>query len=384
MSNNNYLSLAGLFFVQSFSRGILLSIIPLQTLALTGDVQRTSTLLFAVSAGGILAALVTPVLIQRIGPYPMFLFGCAMMFISAVLLASHNLVYFSAGLFFHVFSIAASEVTLTLYVLAKVPRRKLTQFEPWRVLCTVLALCIGPFLGVYFQKTFFHQLPFFVCAVFVFLSIVYFRSLGLHEATIPRSGSQIVNPLRYLARYFHQPRLNLAYALVLARSSWWTMFVIYTPIYAERSGMGELMGAALVSIGTAWTLSVPFWGWVGRRYGIRYLLQSGFFITGALSTLVYLYAESPVVASVLLVVSALGATMLDGMGNVLFYRAVRTRERSEMTAVFVTYRDFGQLATPGLYSVLLAFFALPVVFSSAAAWMFIAGYFCRFIPGRMR
>ncbi len=76
--------------------------------------------------------------------------------------------------------------------------------------------------------------------------------------------------------------------------------------------------------------------------------------------------------------------MLDGMGNVLFYRAVRTRERSEMTAVFVTYRDFGQLATPGLYSVLLAFFALPVVFSSAAAWMFIAGYFCRFIPRRMR
>ncbi|MDH3377274.1 MAG: MFS transporter [Gammaproteobacteria bacterium] len=384
MPNNNYLYLAGLFFVQSFSRGILLSVIPLQTLALTGDAQRTSTLLFAISAGGILAALVTPVVIQRIGHYRMFLFGCAMMFISVILLASGDLVFFSVGLFCHVFSIAASEVALTLYVLARVPRRELTRFEPWRVFCTVLALCIGPFLGVYLQTIFFHQLPFVISAVFVFLSIIYFRLLGLHTVIIPRSGSQMVNPLRHLARYFKQPRLSLAYALVLARSCWWTMFVIYTPIYAARSGLGELAGAALVSIGTAWTLSVPFWGWIGRRYGIRYLLRAGFFLTGALSTLVYLYAGSPVIASAILVISALGATMLDGVGNVLFYRAVRSRERSEMTAVFVTYRDFGQLATPGLYSVLLAVFSLPVVFSSAAVWMFIAGYFCRYIPKRLR
>ncbi len=384
MPSDNYIRLAGLFFVQSFSRGILLSIIPLQTLALTGNAQRTSTLLFAVSAGGILAALATPIIIQRIGNYLTFLLGCAALLVSVILLASGNIMFFSFGLFCHVFSIAATEVALTLYVLAKVPRRELTQFEPWRVFCTVLALCIGPFLGVYLQKTFFHVLPFAVSAIFVFLSIVCFQLLDLHRVEIPKSRLPDVNPLRYLGRYFKQPRLNLAYGLALARSCWWTMFVIYTPIYAERSGLGELMGAALVSIGTTWTVSVPFWGWVGRRYGVRNLLQLGFFSAGLLSTLVYLYAGIPAVASVLLVISALGATMLDGMGNILFYRAVRARERSEMTAVFVTYRDLGQLLTPGLYSILLAFLTLPVVFSSAATWMFIAGYFCRFIPRRMR
>ncbi|MGI9302626.1 MAG: MFS transporter [Gammaproteobacteria bacterium] len=384
MPSNNYLRLAGLFFVHSFSRGILLSVIPLQTLALTGDAQRTSTLLFAVSAGGILAALMTPMVIQRVGSYLTFLLGCALMFVSVILLASNDVVYFSAGLFCHVFSIAASEVTLTLYILAKVPRRELTRFEPWRILFTVLALCIGPFVGVYFQKTFFHQLPYGISAIFVVLSIVYFRWLGLHRVAIPSSRSMNVNPMRYLGGYFYQPRLRLAYALVLARSCWWTMFVIYTPIYAERSGLGELTGAALVSIGTAWTLSVPFWGWVARRYGVRSLMQVGFFITSALTTLVYIYAGSPIVASIVLVVSALGATMLDGVGNVLFYRAVHARERAEMTAVFSTYRDLGQLATPGLYAVLLTFLTLPVVFSSAAVWMFVAGYFCRFIPSRMK
>ncbi|MCP4302776.1 MAG: hypothetical protein GY783_19515 [Gammaproteobacteria bacterium] len=55
-----------------------------------------------------------------------------------------------------------------------------------------------------------------------------------------------------------------------------------------------------------------------------------------------------------------------------------------MTAVFVTYRDAGQLLTPGLYAVLLSFFALPVVFSTAAGWMIVAAWFCRYIPRRLR
>ena len=33
--------------------------------------------------------------------------------------------------------------------------------------------------------------------------------------------------------------------------------MVYTPIYAELSGLGSLVGAGLVSIGTAWTFTVP-------------------------------------------------------------------------------------------------------------------------------
>jgi hypothetical protein len=63
---------------------------------------------------------------------------------------------------------------------------------------------------------------------------------------------------------------------------------------------------------------------------------------------------------------------------------MRAAERSEMTTVFVTYRDTGQLLTPGLYAVLLSYFALPVVFATAAMWMLVAAGFCRYIPRRLR
>ena len=377
-------SFAAYFFIQNLPRGMLLSVIPLQAYALMGNVQDTSLLLFAVSVGGIVAALTLPVLIRRIGVYPSYLFSCAMMILSACLMMFEQVGLFSAGLFCHVFAIAAAEVTLSIYVMGRIARAQMTSFEPLRVFFNVTALTVGPFLGVYLQSRILHQLPFVSCIAFMLIAMAWFRALGLQHTRIPATRSQSVNPLKYLPRYFSQPRLRLAYGLVLARSGWWTMFIIYVPIYATQSGLGELTGAALVSIGTAWTLSVPFWGWVARHYGVRRLMMLGFATSSALTLLVYLVIDLPTIASVLLVVCALGATMLDGVGNVLFFRAVRAGERAQMTAVFVTYRDAGQLMTPGLFAVLLSYFALPVVFSSAALWMAAAAWFCRYIPRRLR
>jgi MFS family permease len=306
--------------------------------------------------------------------------------VSTWLLFFEDPVYFSIGLFCHIFSIAAVEVSLTLYVLARVPRRELTRFEPLRIFSSVLALTVGPFLGVFMEERLSHGSPFVFSAVCVLLALAYFRMLGLHRVRVRvrESVSLGGNPLQYLWRFLEQPRLRLAYGLVLARSCWWAMFVIYTPIYAVSVGLGEMTGAAIVSLGTAWTLSVPFWGWIGRKYGIRFLFRLGFTTTSVLTLLVYNVTSMPVIASGLMILSALGATMLDGMGNVLFYRAVRGRERSEMTAVFATYRDFSQLAAPGLFAVLLKFFALPVVFLSASVWMLVAAWYCRYIPRQMR
>ena len=377
-------SFAAFFFLQNLPRGMLLTVIPLQAYDLMGNAQDTSTLLFAVAIGGILAALTLPAFIKRIGLYPSYLLSCAAMVVSAALMMSTQLWIFSAGLFCHAFAIAAAEVTLSLYVMGRIARSQMTSFEPLRVFANVSALTVGPFMGVYFESQILHELPFISCIVFMLATVLSFRRLGLQRTVIPASKSDSVNPLKYLPRYLQQPRLRLAYGLVLARSCWWTMFIIYVPIYAQQSGLGELTGAALVSIGTAWTLSVPFWGWVARQYGVRRLMFLGFSLSGGLTTLVYLAIDVPTIASVLLVVCALGATMLDGVGNVLFFRAVRAAERSEMTAVFVTYRDTGQLLTPGLYALLLSYFALPVVFATAAMWMFVAAGFCRYIPRRLR
>ena len=379
-----YTTFALFFFVQTLSRGLLLSVIPLQALDLMGNAQSASVLLFAASASGIVAALAMPAVVKAAGVYRTFLIASGVMAVSLLALASRDEWMFGVGLFLHVFAIAAAEVTLSLYVLALIPRRELLRFEPWRMLFSVLALTVGPFLGVWFKQEIDHMAPFAIGVLAVAGTLIYFHILGLNRIEEKRSTSAHANPLTHIGRFFSQPRLRLAYGLITARSAWWAMFVIYVPIYAKQTGLGELTGAAIVSIGTAWTLSVPFWGWIGRRFGLRRLLIGGFLATGIMSLLAFEFAGSPVLVSYILVMCALGASMLDGAGNVLFFRAVHARERSAMTAVFATYRDTGQLATPGVCAVLLKFFALPAVFAAAGVWMFISAWYCRYIPRSMR
>ena len=98
---------------------------------------------------------------------------------------------------------------------------------------------------------------------------------------------------------------------------------------------------------------------------------------------IFVFAGSPSVAVILLVIAALGATMLDGSGHVLFLQAVRPRERTEMTGVFQTYRDAANQAVPGIFAVLLKFFSLPVVFAGGAVWMMAAAVTSKHIPKRM-
>ena len=374
---------AALFFISTFARGILISVLPLQALELLGDAQAVSVMYFVVAAFGIVSSISVPTLLYRLGGDATFLIGALFMVLSATLLTSSIAGIFVVGMFCHFFAIAATDVAMNFYVLSEVPRRELTRFEPMRIFFVVVAYTIGPWLGVYLETEVDHSLPYALAMIAVFVSIAHFFWLGLAESWRVPGGRRTGNPLRHVHRFASQARLRLAWTLALARNSWWLVFVVYTPIYAKLYGLGELVGAAVVSIGTASTLTVMFWGWVARRYGLRRVLVAGFCASGVLTTLVFVVAAHPWLAAFVLVGATLGTTVLDGAGNVPFLRAVRARERPEMTGVYFTHRDTAQLAAPGLFAGLLLVVELPVVFAAAGIWMFLCAGLSRYIPRRM-
>ena len=378
-----YLPFAGFFFVCASARAVLLSVLPLKALSLMGNAQLVSVLFFMVSACGVAVSLSVPMILQRTGLHRCFLLSVFAMVASVVLLWTEAVWSFAAGMVLHVFGITSMEVVLSLYIMQRIPRRQLPEFEPLRMVSAIVALSIGPWLGVYLQSRVADWLPYLIAIGGTVATLIYFRWLGLQQMSLPERLLPAGNPLRHIGRFFLQPRLRLAWGLILTRSSWWMMFIIYTPIYARESGLGELMGAAIVSIGSAWTLTLPFWGWFARRYSLRRLMYMGFTVAAGMSLLVFAASGTPTVAIVLLAFAALGATMLDGSGHVLFLRAVHPLERSEMTGVFQTYRDVANLAVPGFFAVLLKSFALPVIFVGAAGWMLVGTFFSRYIPKRM-
>ena len=161
------------------------------------------------------------------------------------------------------------------------------------------------------------------------------------------------------------------------------MFYVYAPIFAVTSGLGAEAGGIITSIGTGWIWLVPLWRWVGRRFGLRHLLQAGYATAGALSIIAAAFFGSPQLGAALLVLAALGTETIDGAGNLLFLRAVHTYERAEMTTVFVSFRDVAQLAPPTICSLLLSLFNLSSGFVAAGSMMLVAAALSSRIPRRL-
>ena len=102
----------------------------------------------------------------------------------------------------------------------------------------------------------------------------------------------------------------------------------------------------MVSLGLACAFLVPLWGWVGRRFGLRRLLMTAYGLSGLASIAVAAAMGLPLLGAGVLLVAALLTASIDGAGNIPFLRAVHPTERAEMTTVFATYRDAGQLLPP--------------------------------------
>jgi MFS transporter, ACDE family, multidrug resistance protein len=375
-------TLGGLFLLATFPRALLISLLPILALRMLGSAESVSIFYACISALGIAVSICIPVMCRRLGAAGLLMAGAGAMAVAGVVLMFDGLAVLAGGMALYLFGYAAMEIALTLFVLKIVPRSQLTYFEPRRVLFVVTSYAIGPWLGITLENQVAHWAPFAVTSAAALLMVVVVPCLRLHKidaASAARSG----NPLRYLRRFFSQPRLRLAWCITLGRASWWTMFFIYAPLYAVASGLGEVVGGAIVSLGVAVVWTVPLWARIGRRVGLRRMLSVSFlacaaamFATGALS-------DTPWMATVALLIGACLVAPLDAGGNIPFLRAVRARERSEMTGVFATYRDTAQLLPPAVFSLVLQAFALPAVFVTSGIAMLGFGVLARFLPRRL-
>ena len=356
--------------------------LPLGALRLLGT-PRAVTVLYAVAG---LAAVVgrfsIPIMVRLIGRRHVFGLGALALIASSLLFTLDVLPAFAVALVLNTVAIACLDVTSQLYLLDNVPREALRHFEPMRIFSAAAPWTFGPWLGVYLQGSVAFATPYIIVMVSAVALFVLFRVLDLSESPTTASLGA-ANPLRYLPRFFAQPRLLLAWTLASARSSWWSMFFVYAPILAVTSGLSPETGGLVVSIGTAWTWLVPLWGWIGRRFGLRALMRAGYAGTGILSVAAAIAAGQPGLGAFFLVMAACCAGALDGAGNLLFLRAVHPYERAEMTTVFASFRDVTQVAPPLLCSLLLAFFALPSVFVASGTVMLASAVLTARIPRRL-
>jgi len=374
-----YLRFAVLFSLSIAARALLLTTMPLRAFQLLQDEALIGLVYLAGSFGSLALSLSLPAILARLPRAGVMLIGTALAAGGPLLCTVESVPVFMLGLAAQLAAVALIEITLNLYVLDHVPRRSLGHFEPLRMFFSAAAWTGGPVLGVYLAGIA-PNLPFYLSGTIAGLLAAIFLLLRPQALThAPR-----VDILSLLLRYFRQPRLRLAWVLAFGRATWWTLFFVYGQIFlVERLGYDTQVAGLLSSIVMGATFLVPAWGWLVRRYGVRRMLTVGYLLSGSITLLLAAVGQPPWLAATILVVAGLATSIIDGAGNVIFLRAVKPSQRSQMTAVFMTYRDASQLLPPAIFSGLLALFPFWSLFLVTGSAMIGLTSLVRFIPRRL-
>jgi MFS family permease len=373
-----------LWMLESFARSSVAAVTPVVAFDLAGGARNMTFMFTLAGAVSILSSFAIPYLVYWLKPAKTYRFGAVFVALAPLVMAAGSFELFFAGLLLRVFALNCLAIGLSLFIMGYIHRRDMGRSEPLRMFLAAIPWTIGPSLGTWLYETYGMWPPFILSGAMGGVIVLYLSLVTIDEAPLLRAApSRPANPLTYVPRFVRQPRLRLAYMLVFGRETWWWMFYLYTPVYAEESGLGLMTGAIVLSIGSALVFFANQWGWWMRRIGMRRHMIIGFVGCGVSVLAAGAMLDDPWVAIGLILLSAIFLTSSEAAGNVPFLRAVKARERTEMSMVYGTYRDLIGLTVPGVFTILLSFFGLWSVFAATGIMLFVYAWFARHIPKGM-
>ncbi|MGH6719167.1 MAG: MFS transporter [Alphaproteobacteria bacterium] len=373
-------SFAVLSALEGLSRASLAAVIPLLAFDILGNARDVSALFTAVGWVTLVTTFALPWLIRRFRIRRVYALGGLLLIIAPLLYWSSTIAGWAAAQMLRSFAMACVNVGLSLYIMAYIPKRQFGRSEPLRTFCAAFAWSLGPWLGVVLATDARPAVAYLFSAGCAVVFLLYMLNLPLGDPLAATPATKAPGPWRNVRRFVAQPRLVLAWLLNFGRESWWIMFFIYAPIYMVNAGESEQTGALLLSLGTSFLFITPVLGWIGRRVGLRRFSMMCFTVLSATSLGAAAVFDQHWVGAGLLLVGALCGVSLDSIGHIPFLRAVRARERPEMTMVFGTYKDLAGLLPTAIYTLLLSFLPLGSVFAATGVALVGFAVLARFLP----
>lgn len=361
--------LAGL---EAVVRGILISVFPLAMYRALGDAGTVSSLYFAVGIASLIAGLMVPYAIRFVPRRWAYTAGAALFILSAPLAIQGSPTAVVAALTMNAVATVTTFICFNAYVLDYIDRIELGRCETSRMLYSALGWTAGPMSGVVLMDIW-APAPFVISAGAAAVMLAVFWALRMGNGKlITRAHAPAANPLAYLPRFFAQPRLVAGWLFAVIRSCGWWIYVVYLPIFAIESGLGDRLGGILLSGTNAMLFTAPMiLRWVQAR-SLRRAVRIGFAACGLCFGGAAALALQPWVSVGLLVAGSVWLIVLDICAGLPFLMAVKPSERTEMSAVYSGYRDVSGILTPGVAWAVLLVAPVAGVFAAGGAAMFAA------------
>lgn len=361
--------LAGL---EAGARGMLISTMPLVIYRALEDAAVVSSLYFFVGIVSMIAGLLVPWLTRFLPRRWMYTAGAGLYLVGTVLAVAGGPVMTPLALLANALATATVFVCFNAYLLDYVARAELGRSQSTQMFYAAASWTAGPVVGVWLLE-FWRPLPFLMAGAFALALIAVFWWLRLGDGkAIQKARGPAPNPLAYLGRFLGQPRLVAGWLFAVIRSCGWWVYVVYLPIFCIEAGLGDKVGGTMLSASNALLFAAPLMLGYVRRASVRVTVRGAFAVGAALFAAATLAAPLPWATVALMAAGSVMLVMLDVAGGLPFLMAVKPSERTEMAAVYASFRDVSGILTPGVAWLVLL--ALPVagVFATAGAGMLAA------------
>lgn len=359
--------------LEAVIRGILISVFPLTMYRAFQDAGTVSQIYFIVGIASLIGGLMVPWVTRHVPRRWVYTFGALFYLCSAGFAIHGGATAMALALLTNTIATVIVFVCFNAYVLDYIAKVELGQCETLRLFYSAAAWCLGPFCGVWLLG-WWPPAPFIVSAIAALALIVVFWAMRLGDGKlITKAHGPASNPLAYMSRFFAQPRLVAGWLFAVFRSCGWWVYVVYLPIFAAQNGLGEQLGGAALSATNACLFVTPFMLRWMSVHSVRAAVRLGFLMSGALFLLAGVVAFEPWVSVALLIAGTVFLIFLDVCGGLPFLMAVKPSERTEMSAIYASYRDVSGIASPGVAWLVLLVAPLSAVFAVAglgliAAW----------------
>lgn len=352
---------------EAVARGILISVFPLRMYQALQDAALVSQVYFLIGIASLLTGLLVPFLARFLPRRWVYMSG-ASCFIAGSLLATDGSVATTvAGLMLTSMATVTTFVCFNAYVLDYIAKIELGRCETSRMFYSAAGWTAGPVLGVTLLR-WWEPAPFLVAATASLTMLLMFLAMRLGNGKlITKSRRAPTNPLGFLPRFFAQPRLVAGWLFAVIRSCGWWVYVVYLPIFAIQSGLGEQLGGIALSVSNAALFVTPFMLRFMQRYSIRHAVRTGFLMAGVMFGSAAVLSGLPWLTVLCLMTGSFFLILLDVSAGLPFLLAVKPSERTEMSAVYSSFRDVSGILTPGVAWLVLLVAPLAAIFGAGAA-----------------
>lgn len=350
-------------------RAMLVSVWPLVMYDALGSAEHVSRIYFFAGCASLAFGMMVPWMGRHVPRRWLYTAGAAFYFLGPTLAIVGGPVLTPIALVATGWGTVLIFICTNAYVMDYIARHDLARTETMKLFYSALPWAVGPVLGVSFLKLW-HPLPFIVamCSATAMITTFWILRLGNGKA-ITRARAQTPNPLAYLGRFVTQPRLVAGWLFAVVRSVGWWVYVVYLPIFCIESGLGDRIASEAYSVSNALLFLSPFMSRWMQRHSLRRGVRVAFAAASSCFMIAAFSLFWPPLAIVGMMLGSVFLVMLDTFGGLPFLMAVKPAERTEMSAVYSSFRDVSSILTPGISYLILLVAPIPGIFAAASVAM---------------